>query len=54
VRFLVVDIECEFVMENIFDVLENLVSNCLRNTLLFRTKLGKEGRAPTSSEADRL
>ena len=26
----------------------------LRKTLLFRTKLGKEGRAPTSSEADRL
>jgi len=23
--FLVVDLECEFVMENIFDVLENLV-----------------------------
>jgi len=28
-------------MDFIFDVLENIVSNCLRNTLLFRKKLGK-------------
>ena len=34
-------------------VLENLVRNVYINTLLLRTKLGKENRAPTSSEADR-
>jgi len=39
----VVDLVERIPMGFIFDVLENLVSNCLRNTVLLRTKLGKEG-----------
>ena len=40
-KVLVVDLVERIPMGFIFDVLENLVSNCLRNTLLFRTKFGK-------------